>query len=167
MQNCEKPWSVRRQRQRCSASSVARRPTCSRSSTPSSKALREFVELMTCCCDSTREAVRFQGLILALCPLVVARSVLMNHGFAGCGSTARSTCQTSASETNSNLDALAAGVPSCLFPFVSRANSLDRWARVASRDALHPGADQAPRDLRRPGRDRHRECATVPRAEGI
>ena len=37
-QNCARPWSIRRQRPRCSASSAARRRTCSRSSTPSSRA---------------------------------------------------------------------------------------------------------------------------------
>ena len=32
---------------------------------------------------------------------------------------------------------------------------------------LHPGADQAPRNLRRSGGHRHRECATVPRTQGV
>ena len=46
-QNCAKPWSIRRQRPRCSASSAARPPRCSRSSTPSSRARPGFVGLMT------------------------------------------------------------------------------------------------------------------------
>ena len=53
--NCARPWSIRRQRPRCSASSAARRRTCSRCSTPSSRARRGFVGSMTWCCDSTRE----------------------------------------------------------------------------------------------------------------
>ena len=39
--------------------------------------------------------------------------------------------------------------------------------RTSHRGAsLHPGADQAAGDLRRPGRDRHRERAVVPRTGG-
>ena len=51
-QNCARRWSIRRQRPRCSASSAARRRTCSRCSTPSSRARRGFVGSMTWCCDS-------------------------------------------------------------------------------------------------------------------
>ncbi len=40
-------WSIRRRRPRCSASSAARRRTCSRCSTPSSRAPRGFVGSMT------------------------------------------------------------------------------------------------------------------------
>ena len=40
--------------------------------------------------------------------------------------------------------------------------------RTSHRGApLHPGADQAARNLRRPSRDRHRERAVVPRTQGI
>ena len=42
-QNYARPWNIRRQRPRCSASSAARRRTCSRSSTPSSRAPPGFV----------------------------------------------------------------------------------------------------------------------------
>ena len=61
----------------------------------------------------------------------------------------------------------------------SCAHSLDRspssaggthWitGRTSHRGApLHPGADQAARNLRRPGRDRHRERAAVPRTQGV
>ena len=52
--NCARRWSIRRRRPRCSASSAARRRTCSRCSTPSSRARRGFAGLMTCCCDSAR-----------------------------------------------------------------------------------------------------------------
>ena len=45
-QNCAKPWSIRRQRPRCSASSAARPRTCSRYSTPSSRAQPGSVGLM-------------------------------------------------------------------------------------------------------------------------
>ena len=61
--NCARPWSIRRQRPRCSASSAARRPTCSRSSTPSSRAPPGFVGSMTCCCDSSRGTIWLRGLI--------------------------------------------------------------------------------------------------------
>ena len=38
--------------------------------------------------------------------------------------------------------------------------------RTSHRGApLHPGADQAARNLRRPSGDRHRECAAVPRTQ--
>ena len=53
-QNCARPWSIRRQPPRCSASSAARRRTCSRSSMPSSRAPRGFAGSMTWCCDSAR-----------------------------------------------------------------------------------------------------------------
>ena len=46
-QNCARRWSIRRRRPRCSASSAARRRTCSRCSTPSSRARRGFVGSMT------------------------------------------------------------------------------------------------------------------------
>ena len=66
--NCARRWSIRRQRPRCSASSAARRRTCSRCSTPSSRAPRGFVGLMTWCCDSTRGTLWFCGLILVPYP---------------------------------------------------------------------------------------------------
>ena len=54
-QNYVKPWSIRPPQPKCSASSVARRRTCSRCWTRSSRAPRAFVGSMTCCCDSGRE----------------------------------------------------------------------------------------------------------------
>ena len=53
-QSCARHWSIRPQPPRCSASSAARRRTCSRSWTPSSRAPRGFVGSMTWCCDSAR-----------------------------------------------------------------------------------------------------------------
>ena len=88
----------------------------------------------------------------------------MSHSFAGCASTARSTFPTSARRTISQR-----WVPAATF-----AHLLDRspspagrthWSaeRASHRGApLHPGADQAARNLRRPGGDRHRERAAVP-----
>ena len=67
-QNCARRWSIRRQRPRCSASSAARRRTCSRCSTPSSRAPRGFVGLMMWCCDSARGTSWFCGLILVPYP---------------------------------------------------------------------------------------------------
>ena len=60
-QNYAKPWSIRRRRPRCSASSAARRRTCSRCSTLSSRARRGFVGSMTWCRDSAREQFGFAG----------------------------------------------------------------------------------------------------------
>ena len=97
--NCARPWSIRRQRPRCSASSAARRRTCSRSSMPSSRAPRGFVGSMTWCCDSTRATLWFHGLILVPYPLAASKSVLMSHSFAGCASMARFTFPTSARRT--------------------------------------------------------------------
>ena len=62
-------WSIRRQRPRCSASSAARRRTCSRCSTPSSRAPPGFVGSMTWCCDSARGTLWFRGLILVPYPI--------------------------------------------------------------------------------------------------
>ena len=51
----------------------------------------------------------------------------------------------------------------------SSARGTDRKTNRASHRSasLHSGADQAPRNLRRPGGDRHRERATVPRTQGV
>ena len=57
MQNCARPWSIRRRPRKCLVSSAARPPTCSRSSTLSSRARRGFVGSMTWCCDSAKEKV--------------------------------------------------------------------------------------------------------------
>ena len=51
MQNCERPWSIRLQPPRCSASSAARPRTCSRCSTLSSRAPRGFAASMIWGCD--------------------------------------------------------------------------------------------------------------------
>ena len=99
-------------------------------------------------------------------PFAASRSVWMRHSFAGCASMARSTFPTSARRTISQRWVpAAAGAPSWSFPFVSRGNSLET-DRTSHRGApLHPGADQAPRNLRRPGRDRHRERPAVQRTQ--
>ena len=60
-QNCARRWSIRRRQPRCSASSAARRRTCSRCSTPSSRAPRGFVGLMMWCCDSAKGTSGFAG----------------------------------------------------------------------------------------------------------
>ena len=104
----------------------------------------------------------FRGPILVPYPLAASRSVLMSHGFAGCASMARSTFPTSAPRMIFQRR---------FFPRLShllgRSPSLaggTYWnaGRTSHRGApLHPGADQAARDLRRPGRDRHRERPPV------
>ena len=85
------PWSIRRQRPRCSASSAARRRTCSRCSMPLSRAPHGFAGSMTWCCDSTRGTPWSRGLISVPYPFPLAakRSVLMRQSFAGCASMAR------------------------------------------------------------------------------
>ena len=60
-QNCARLWSIRRQPPRCSASSAARPRTCSRCSTPSSRAPRGFAGLMMWCCDSARGTSGYAG----------------------------------------------------------------------------------------------------------
>ena len=100
--NSRNRWSIRRQRPRCLVSSPARRRTCSRCSTPSSRAPRGFVGLMTCCCDSMRVPLSFRGLILVLYLSSASRSVLMSHSFAGYASMARCTFPTSARRTISH-----------------------------------------------------------------
>ena len=53
--------SIRPRHPKCSASSAARRPTCSRCSMPSSRAPRGFAGLMMWCCGSTRGTAGFAG----------------------------------------------------------------------------------------------------------
>ena len=92
-----------------------------------------------------------------------SRSVLMSHSFAGCASTARSTFPTSARRTISQC-----WVPPAASHLLGRSPSSaggTHWNadRTSHRGApLHPGADQAARNLRRPSGDRHRERAAVP-----
>ena len=90
------------------------------------------------------------------------------HSFAGCASMARSTFPTSARKTNFQMLGSAGNFSHLL----SRSPSSARgtyWSteRTSHRGTpLHPGADQAPRNLRRPGGHRHRERAAVQRVEG-
>ena len=97
-----------------------------------------------------------------------ARSVLMSHRFAGCASMARSTFPTSARRTISQR-----WVPVRLAHLLGRSPSSaggTHWStdRTSHRGApLHPGADQASRNLCRSGGDRHRERAAVQRTQGV
>ena len=61
----------------------------------------------------------------------------------------------------------ATGAPTCPFPFVSRGNSLEYVAARAPRCAPSPRRDQTARNLRRPGGDRYRERAIVPRTKRV
>ena len=67
-QNCARPWSIRRRRPKCSASSAARRRTCSRSLMPSSRVLLGFVGLMMWCCDCAKVTCWQHALILVPFP---------------------------------------------------------------------------------------------------
>ena len=92
----------------------------------------------------------------------------MSHSFAGCASMARFTFRTSARRTNSQR-----WVRRRLAHLLRRSPSSaggTHWStdRTSRRGApLHPGADQAPRNLRRPSGHRHRERAAVPRTQGV
>ncbi len=74
-----KRWSIRQQPLRCSASSVARPQTCSRCSTPSSRARRGFAASMTSCCDSLKAMRWFRALILGPYPSVATISIDEPH----------------------------------------------------------------------------------------
>ena len=76
--NCARRWSIRRQRRRCSASSAARRRTCSRCSTPSSRAQRGFAGSMTWCCGSRGGRYGFAGSFWSHSVPGASRSVLMS-----------------------------------------------------------------------------------------
>ena len=96
-------------------------------------------------------------------PMPPARSVLMSHSFAGCASMARSMSPISARRMISQrwvrhrLAHLLGGSSS------SAGRTHWNAERASHRGApLHPGADQAARDFRRPGRDCDRECTIVP-----
>ena len=77
-------WNIRRQRPRCSASSAARPPTCSRCSTPSSRARRGFVGSMTLCCGCMRGTFMVLRAHFGPMSIVPPRSVLMSQNIAGC-----------------------------------------------------------------------------------
>ena len=165
MRNCGRRWSIRRQRPRCSASSAARRRTCSRSSTPSSRAPPGFVGSMTWCCDSARETLWFRGLILVPYPSGrVEISIdepqfrwMREHG----------TLHVPDVRAQNDFPTLGSGGWLRTFlsvPLRQQGELIGTTDRTSHRGApLHPGADQATRNLRRSGRDRHRERPAVPR----
>ena len=59
-----------------------------------------------------------------------------------------------------------APVPICVFPCCVRARASERSCSAAPKCIRSPKADSAVADLRRPGGDRHRECAAVRRGAG-
>ncbi len=76
---------------------------------------------MTWCCGCASGIVCYRGLILVPYPLIASRSVLMNHGVAGCANMARSTFPTPARKTISRRSVpSAARAPSCSSRFVSK-----------------------------------------------
>ena len=89
-------------------------------------------------------------------------------GFAGCASMARFTFPSPPCRT-----IFRCWVPSLASaPFwplpLRQQGELMETDRTSQRSAsFHPGANQAPRNLRRPGRHRHRKCAVVQRAQGV
>src|SRR5262245_1665578 len=69
MQNCGKPWSIRRQHPRCSASSAARRRTCNLCSIRSLRARLGSAGLMTYCYDAARGTRWLCALIFGPMPI--------------------------------------------------------------------------------------------------
>ena len=168
-QNCARRWSIRPQRPRCSASSAARRRTCSRSSTPSSRAPREFVGLMTWCCGSSDGDTMVPRAHFGSIPIGrVEISIdapwirwMREHGTLHVPDVRE--------QNDAPMRRFINGLAHLLGCSPSSAGGT-RWnaERASYRGApLHPGADQAARNLRRPGGDRHRECTAVPRTQGI
>ena len=169
MQNCARPWSIRRQRPRCSASSAARRRTCSRCSMPSSRAPRGFVGSMTCCCDSLRATSMIPRAHFGSVPILrVEISIdapqfrwMREHG----------TLHVPDVRAQDDFPTLGAGAEFRTYlcvPLRQQGEFVGGSVRTSHRGAsLHAGADQAARNLRRPGGDRHRERAAVPRTQGV
>ena len=86
----------------------------------------------------------------------------MSHSFAGCASMARFTFPTFARRTISRRGFCGGWRTFLIVPLRQQGEFIGALSRTSHRGApLHPGADQAPRDLRRPGGDRHRERAAV------
>jgi GAF domain-containing protein len=81
----------RRPPPRCSASSAVPQQTCSRSSTPLSRARQRFVGSMMSCCDSGTKILWSCGLILDRCFRTSSKSVLMHRNIARCVSMGRCT----------------------------------------------------------------------------
>ena len=129
-----------------------------------------FAGSMTWCCDSARGTYGSAGSFWSYTYCAASRSVSMSHSIRWMREHGTLHIpDVRAQRRFSNVGFHAGGFRTYLgaFPFVSRENSLEHWPRVAPRCALHSGADQAARNLCRPGRDRHRERAAVPRAQGV
>ena len=124
-QNYARPWSIRQRRPRCSASSAARRQTCSRSSMPSSKALHGFAGLMTWCCDFRRRRYGPAGSFWSHTHSPPSRSVLMSHKIAGCASMAPTCSRRSRPKRFPNLGARTARTFLAV-PLRQQGNSLGR-----------------------------------------
>ena len=162
--NCARRWSIRRQRPRCSASSAARRRTCSRCSTPSSRARRGFVGSMTWCCDSARETLWLRGLILVLYLSAASRSVLMSHSYRWMREHGTLHIpDVTRAKRFPNLGFAVSDLRTYLAaPLRQQGELIGTLERTSHGGApLHAGADQASRNLRRPGCDRDRERAAV------
>ena len=128
---------------RCSASSAARRRTCSRSSTPSSRALREFAGSMTSVLRLAKaNDYRFAGSFWSryLIDYVERRSVLTRtrHRYRwASSSTARFNSRSLADQNDFPMFGARSGcAPSWLFPFVQRDKSLERL--IARRTEVRP-----------------------------
>ena len=162
-------WSIRRQPPRCSASSAARRRTCSRSSTPSSRARPGFVGSMTWCCDSTRATMSVPRAHFG--PIPYSRDLeisvdepqfrwMREHGALHIPDV-RAQNEFPVGDFR-HLPHLLSRSPS------SAGRTYWNTGRTSYRGApFHPGADQASRNLRRPGSDRDRERSDVPRTQGV
>ena len=122
---------------RFSASSAARRRTCSRFWTPSSRVPHGFAESMTWAATSRGEQFRFAGAFRSYIRTGCREEVSIDDPrFRWMPSMARSTFPTPAHRMISHgWVSSAARVLSCWFPCVSREKSLERWAHVVPRCA--------------------------------
>ena len=169
--NCAKRWSIRQRQPRCSVSSADRRRTCSRSSTPSSRVPRGFVGSMTWCCDSARAIICVPRAHFGPIPMPDAVEISIDepwfrwvreHGTLHIPDVTRA-------ERISRRWVPPAAWRTLLVRSPSSAGGIHwRTGRTSYRGAsLHPGADQVTRNICRPGGDRDRKRAAVPRAQGI
>ena len=109
-----------------------------------------------------------RGLILVPYPLVASRSVWMSQQFRWMREHGTLHIPDVRAQNDFPTLGSAGKLPHLLGRSPSSARGTHRITdRTAHRSSpLHPGADQTSRNLRRPGGDRHRERAAVPRTQG-
>ena len=173
--NCARRWSIRRRRPRCSASSAARPPTFSRSSTLSSRAPPGFAGSMRRSFGFARVTCSSSVLILVPCPLAPRRDQHEScqpqfRVDARSHDGRRSTFPTSATQKrfpqSRASDVVPVPAPSWPLHFSAEGEPIGVLV-IARRIEVRPFTRRrsTARNLRRPSRDRHRERAAVPRTQ--